>query len=527
MASYIIAGKADDPSLARAEFCAKQIEAACPNIYFHFEMKHPDQWKAFINSIFRKYDFTGYSEDFAGPLVWTHEGQLIGGSPEFVQNVYVEKFGLRGAPPVTDPMFKEIAADNLKQVILQLYRDKHGPGFGSRCDAAHEAAVAAGLLEPRAFDEKRRMVVGGANLEVWVPSGLEAERAQIREAYGDGQPELVDAGLAVHNVGLEQSHTVILHPMPIVRRHMVIVPRRLISAEEVSADVAAPAASPAHSRSEGEEASGVSAPASAKPMSVPPHGWRSGASQEGLVFEDFRAVSEVLNSVGGVALWMGLRGATEYRRPLDTHLEVMPFPIHSAGEDSPLRYPLELRIEGSLKAGAGIDIFPFRHRLVPIVAEPSATPRGGGKDGGVNAGRITAKDLANAQTAAFKEARAAHPDGSFALAFTNTWMLLVPLEPPEFDTARHEAWLRLPPPPPCCVAGVVITPPACREYPETAGLPGGDLLGERSALVSTRADEEGIPKDAAEYEEAKREVRVASRLLDSPMEILSIWARPK
>lgn len=525
MASYIIAGKADDPSLARAEFCAKQIEAACPNIYFHFEMKHPDQWKEFINSIFRKYDFTGYSEDFAGPLVWTHEGQLVGGSPEFVQHVYVEKFGLKNAPPVTDPMFKEIAADNLKQVILQLYRDKHGPGFGSRCDNAHVAAVAAGLLEDRIFDEKRRMVVGGANIEVWVSSGLDAERALIREAHGDGQPELVDAGLAVHNVGLEQSHTCILHPRPIVRRHMVLVPRRQINPDEASPDGAPPAPAPAPAI--GEDGLSVAAPEKARPMSVPPHGWRSGVSQDGLAFEDFRAASEVLNSVGGIALWMGLRGATEYRRPLDTHLEVMPFPIHSAGEECPLRYPLELRVEGSLKGGAGIDIFPFRHFLAPIAPEAAVTPRAGGKDGGATAGRVTAKDLANAQAATFKAARESHPDGSFALAFTSTWMLLVPLEPPEFDTPRHEAWLRLPPPPPCCIAGVVITPPACREYPETAGLPGGGLLGERGALVSTRADEEGIPEEAAEYEDAKREVRVASRLLDSPIEILSIWARPK
>ncbi|CAE8591130.1 unnamed protein product, partial [Polarella glacialis] len=115
MSSYIIAGKADDPSFARAEYAAKQVLALYPNIFMRFEMKHPDEWRDFINSICRKYDFAHYPADFSGPLVWTLEGSLIGGSADFVQAVCLEKFGIKDLPSVSDPSFKHMAADNLKQ----------------------------------------------------------------------------------------------------------------------------------------------------------------------------------------------------------------------------------------------------------------------------------------------------------------------------------------------------------------------------------------------------------------------------
>jgi len=87
MVSYIIAGKADDPTFAFAEYAAKMVQQACPNIFFHYEMKHPDEWKDFINAVFRKYDFNGYGENFSGSLVWTHEGELIGTLPNLCRTL--------------------------------------------------------------------------------------------------------------------------------------------------------------------------------------------------------------------------------------------------------------------------------------------------------------------------------------------------------------------------------------------------------------------------------------------------------
>ena len=53
-------------------------------------------------------------------LSW--QGELIGSAADFVQKVCIEQFGIQDPPQVTDPMFKDIAAENLKQVKMQLQR---------------------------------------------------------------------------------------------------------------------------------------------------------------------------------------------------------------------------------------------------------------------------------------------------------------------------------------------------------------------------------------------------------------------
>ena len=90
-----------------------------PNIFVKLEMKHPDHWKAFLHTVCRLYDFSDYPDDFAGPLVWTREGELIGSAADFVQKVCIEQFGIQDPPQVTDPMFKDIAAENLKQALSE------------------------------------------------------------------------------------------------------------------------------------------------------------------------------------------------------------------------------------------------------------------------------------------------------------------------------------------------------------------------------------------------------------------------
>jgi hypothetical protein len=489
MASYIIAGKADDLHFARAEYAAKQIEAACPNIFFRYEMKHPDMWQDFINSVFRKYDFDGYSEDFAGPLVWTHEGDLIGSDSHFIQQVCIDKFGIPAPPPITDDkgnlshVFKEIAKDNMKQVKLQQVREVSGAPFIERCEAAHKRALGAGMFSPTIWAEEKRMVIQGASMEVWVSDSLAAEHMKIREEFGNGESAQVDASLAVTSVGPEQSHTVLLHPRPLVSKHLVLAPRRFIK------DIPAAECQPAM-------------------LEVPPSAFRNDP-EEDLGEADFAAAMEVISSVGGVACWMGLRGGSEYRDPLDSHLQVLPFPVHRQGEDSPLRYPLELTYDRALREGdKTLKVFPFRHSLAAIPHTSS--------------GKGEAADLAKEALRIFEQMRGKpSQNDSFALAFTTSWMCLMPLDPPQLDSAKHETWLRMPPPPPCSLCGIVVCPMVPETYPETAKLP----QAEGCKLVSTRAEEEGIPEGTPEFEIANRQVRINSKISDKPIEIMGVWAQ--
>jgi len=485
MASFIIAGKADDVSFARAEYAAKQIEASCPNIFFQYEMKHPDLWQGFIQSVFRKYDFDGYPEDFAGPLVWTHEGDLIGGSAEFIQQVCLDKFGITPPPAVTDSMFKQIANDNMKQVKLQQHREVNGAPFGERCEVAYKRALTGCLFCPPIWAEEKRLVVQGASMEVWLSNTLATERAKLREDFGNGQSVQIDTGLAVTEVGPEQSHTVLLHPRPLVAKHLVLAPRRFVK-EAAGAD--------------GKQV-----------LEVPPSTFRS-KMDEDLGEADFVAAMEVLASIGGVATWMGLRGGSEYRDPLDTHLQVLPFPVHHSGEDSPLRYPLELHSERALKEGhKTMQVFPFQNSFHQL---SDANERKGATE--------LAKEALKAYEKVRKELfRGNGQQDAFALAFTTNWLLLVPLDPPEIDSARHEAWLQMPPPPPCALCGIVVCPVVPEAFPETVKLP----QAEGAQLVSTRAVEEGIPEGSPEFDAANRQVRIATRIMEMPLEIMGVWAK--
>jgi len=489
MTCYVIAGKADDPAFARAEYAAKQVEAACPNVFFQYEMKLPDLWKEFILSVFRKYDFDSFSEDFSGPLIWTHEGTLIGETKDFVQKICIEKFGIKDPPPVSDPVFKAIAADNLKQVKQQQHLKEHGPSFAERVEAASNAAKSSGLVVDCVFDDRRHLVIEGASHEVCTSSSLTGEWAKLRESYGQGQSASLDVGLKVGTAGKEQSHLVVLHPEPLARKHLVLVPNREVKESEILS----------------EEEAALDAQQKALPLLLPPHGFRDQV-EEDLSLMDFIAAMDVLLNVSGVATWMGLRGASEYRHPVDTHLQVLPFPIHSFGEGSPLRYPLELCVERAAQENAtSLKAFPFQHYFTSISDPNRESP-----------------SLGKAAVTAYEQARSRFgKDCSCMVAFTTTWLIMLPLQPPSVESARHEAWLRMPPPPPCALCGVVVCPTVPKDFPETAGL----LTSKNgSSLVSTRAAEEGIPEGSPEYRAASYEVRIARRILDAPAEIVGVWA---
>jgi len=499
MASYVIAGKADDPAFARAEFAAKQIEAACPNVYFQYEMKHPDAWKDFILSVFRQYDFHGFNDEFGGPLVWTHEGELVGNGAEFVQKICIEKFGIQDLPSLTDPLFRAIAADNLKTVRLARHRQEHGPAFAEKCEAACVRAQEAGLIEPEMFAEKRRTLTCGASVEVWIAGAVQGATTRDRVK--------IDLGLQVGNVGGDEgTHIAALHPRPLARKHLVLLPKRLVREEPFSPDDSS------NPELVGQPLVAAGGSETGRALEVPIRDFR-GEPKEDLGLMDFTAAMEVLNGVGGVATWMGLRAGAEFRQPLETHLQVLPYPVHSQGEDCPLRYPLELLFETALRDGAQqLKVFPFKHSFAALPFR-EGTPEEKRKQPHV---------LGQAAFDAYEAAKATFGEGSCSIAFTTSWFAMLPLEPPAEGSALGEAWLQLPPPHPVALCGIVVAPSLPRGFPETAGLEVGSSTGK---LVSTRALEEGIPEGSLEFEAASREVRIAARILGCPAELLGVWAK--
>eukprot|EP00928_Gymnodinium_smaydae_P066160 TRINITY_DN4920_c0_g3_i1.p1 TRINITY_DN4920_c0_g3~~TRINITY_DN4920_c0_g3_i1.p1 ORF type:complete len:522 (-),score=114.07 TRINITY_DN4920_c0_g3_i1:322-1725(-) len=465
---------------ARLEYLAKEIEATYPGIFFHYEMKNPPAWKEFIMNVYNKYDFRGYSDDFPGPLIWTHEGHLVGGATEFVDEVCVKKLGMQTQRNPADPLFKAIAQDNLQQVRQELQRQTNGPGFAELAEERAREAQAAGLVEVAVFEERRKILKAGARLETWISQTLAEERAQQRATLGEGQGARVPSGLVVCNVGAEASHLALLHPKPLARGQLCLVKDRVVKRlEEPAGEIEVPLTQFGRD------------------------------PEEDLGLEDFTAAAEALLAVKGVATWMGFSRGAEYRHPLDTHIQVLTLPLGAEDEGGP-RFPLELQIERAVREKSStLAALPFRHTLVAV---------NGAK----------ASDLAFSLLKAYESLRGGKC-GSCMLAFGTSWLLYAPLsEPPTPSDLRYETWLRLPPPPPCALLGVVVSE-AIDVFTQTCGV--GSETGAQ--LVTNRAALEGIPEEWADeertryteaYEAALRDPRVNARILDEPMALVSTWA---
>jgi len=520
MVSFVIAGKASDPSFARAEYAAKQVQAMVPNIFVKLEMKHPDHWKSFLATICRLYDFSDYPEDFSGPLVWTLEGELIGGAADFVQKICIEQFGIQDPPAVTDPMFKEIAAENLKQVKMQLQREHDGPALAERCATACSSAQELGLIQSTSFSEKRRFFSNGTCIEVWINSSLLEEATANAEAFGAGESARLDTRLAVCKVGQEESHVVLLHPTPSFPNQMVLAPSRFVveAPQEMPEAPEAPEASEEPPAAAAPDAAAIAAPGEVAPeeqsppetsappsLLVPPHRFRS-EEKEDLSLPDFIAAVELLSQVGGVATWSAIRGGSEFRHPLETHVQVLPF-----SQTESLRYPLELLIDRCTAEApiSTLPCFPFEHFLLAV---PQA-------DGAKSSAEI-AKSIAVTYDSALTKLQGLRQGASRLVCFTTTWMLVMRLTPPEPGTPEHQVWLKLPPLHPCALCGIAICPEIEQTFPETAG---GQLRHHR--LVSSRAEEEGIPEDAPEYGPARNEVRISKQIYERPLETLGFWVK--
>ena len=113
--TFIIAGKAGDAKLARCGIAAKKVQLTCPLVFHRVESKHPDDWPAFLESVFfqrfffyvssnfstfqrlnlklfrkihqkqvvRQQDFVQY-RGHPGPIYWSVDGCSVGTGDDFV-----------------------------------------------------------------------------------------------------------------------------------------------------------------------------------------------------------------------------------------------------------------------------------------------------------------------------------------------------------------------------------------------------------------------------------------------------------
>lgn len=122
-------------------------------------------------------------------------------------------------------------------------------------------------------------------------SVLQAEHEQLRKDFGEGQPAEIDAGLVVGPLGQDGSHTALLHPRPLVNRHLILVKGRNI--ENIQATEAATEAAEAPAADEAVLPSAAAADVAApSKLRVPPDSFRAGGEAgSGPRLEDLRAAA--------------------------------------------------------------------------------------------------------------------------------------------------------------------------------------------------------------------------------------------
>eukprot|EP00419_Tripos_fusus_P087321 CAMPEP_0172860906 /NCGR_PEP_ID=MMETSP1075-20121228/72358_1 /TAXON_ID=2916 /ORGANISM="Ceratium fusus, Strain PA161109" /LENGTH=483 /DNA_ID=CAMNT_0013708989 /DNA_START=177 /DNA_END=1625 /DNA_ORIENTATION=- len=478
------------------------IKASFPHVLFNIEMKHPDEWRAYVKGVCKRFEFTGFDDSFNGPLIWTPEGKLIGRGADFVQNVYLEKFRLQSPPMVTEERFRKIAKDNMAQVLEQRRTARGGPSLAEQLEATKAKAQDAGALQSIVQPAERRTVIcAGVPLELHLSELLETQWESCRAARAAAEEEGIDWCEAVPpdccistSLGKE-SHHCLLHPRPLADLHTVLVPNE--------------------SMKPGDEG-----------VQIMPRTWSDG----GLNREDFFAASEVLlsgQSRACVSMWLGIRdtqgdkvsaGLGDHLRPLDTHLQVLPSGFEPEAEPP---FPTALHFarivsrlaENSIELPCSGLLEGTCHALKLVVPMPEILPA---------VLEVPASELAENLEKAYMQA-SSHLSRQLGLcagvmvAFTPFWLLIVPLTGPQHSRFSQAAWQKLPPPPPCALLGRIVCPTVLPSWPETAGL--GTDAGDVGPLVSNRAVAEGIAEDSEEWQIAEVDIRIrVAKLFAAPME---------
>eukprot|EP00164_Ancoracysta_twista_P007263 GFYU01010275.1.p1 GENE.GFYU01010275.1~~GFYU01010275.1.p1 ORF type:complete len:395 (+),score=111.48 GFYU01010275.1:261-1445(+) len=83
MTSIVVAGRADDPRFAQAEYLARYVEASMPHFKVEVRMHHPEDWPDELQHACLMQGFAHRES----PLIWEGAGRYIGGLNEFMQHI--------------------------------------------------------------------------------------------------------------------------------------------------------------------------------------------------------------------------------------------------------------------------------------------------------------------------------------------------------------------------------------------------------------------------------------------------------
>jgi len=402
---YVIAGRANDTSAARAEFMGKQIEKKIPNTSVKVDFRHPDEWPEFLANVLRQFDFTGFPLDFPGPLIWTPNGDLIGSTTEFFETVYTKKFGLKSAEaeqPCDSPLYVEIAKRNMAEVLEAEKRRREGPTFAEKyhqkvADTASSCTPLPDLQTKEVLDAR-----GPCMFLISVSEDLRAtyHRQRVDARMFEDMHLRLSKEFLFTIAGAELSHLCLVHPYPKFSGQAMLIPQRwvqILSSEDVVSSV-------------------VTEEVDVK------------ARREELDALDYSAIADTLQNLpDGVCTFQRIVNGEEFRHQFDTHIQLFHAP----------NYPTK-------------NLYQRKAALQKTHLEP----HDGSEDG--------------IKSAVERGMEAMNIDGNYTVLVASSWALVAKIRSPESAFDRN-VWELLPPMPPCCYLGVLVAPALETHWPETSG----------------------------------------------------------
>jgi hypothetical protein len=346
------------------------------------------------------------------------------------------KFGYQ-APNSNDPLFQKIADEHLADVEEARTRAKEGDPLGEQLSKA----AASNTNSPYSDLRRTYSTFNGVPFEVWSSTEIFNLYKQHRNAYNGRDPMGYEHSNHVSDVG--DSHVLVLAHRPIVPKHSVLLQVKHFELQD--------------GVTEGEQLMMVD-PYTSMPTTV-----------------DFEGMAETLDLVTGVCTLQRLPQGNklEFRTPLDSHVQFLPFPLVEEGT-APLLPWLERHKK---KKPDKVPFYNFTHSLRWL-------------------SDLTGKAIEKEFKAASDDVGLSSGMG-FDLVVGENFLLLAPIKAP--TAALVSQWDILPPVPSVGLVGLVILPTVYPVYPETTG----DPAARAGAKIT--AD------------------RVLSDVYDAPLEVLGHW----
>eukprot|EP00742_Colponemidia_sp_Colp-10_P002869 GILJ01003063.1.p1 GENE.GILJ01003063.1~~GILJ01003063.1.p1 ORF type:complete len:437 (-),score=39.79 GILJ01003063.1:133-1401(-) len=218
MATYVIAGRADDLFLAECQVLAEYLARNCPDVSYRLEIKHPSEWSKFIQGICASYGFYSVNPTITkeAAVIWTAEGKLIGSRHDFARLVN-DRYGV-----ISDLSFEQsqkIAKENLKKAAEALQKRQEGPSLLEKAGDALKQFMISGLIDvadgsyDRVIDEGIEFLVRSSR-----KLGVRYE-SRTSDKVTEGEATLLQK-LTVQV--LNSSHYCIMHPFPAAPLHFLL-----------------------------------------------------------------------------------------------------------------------------------------------------------------------------------------------------------------------------------------------------------------------------------------------------------------